>query len=152
MAPRSSCSWCLRRQNPSVRHLLSPGVSSNAWLPLGRHMHTQLEGGEDTGITLQLLCPENMIFKCPLLTGWGKKERYLETQESRRQGGLAYAPVWPPNPATRWRQSSWKRMPGGGPVGFQARKGFLSQTQRDLSSLKKASGGTTSGTECLCCD
>lgn len=40
-------------------------------------MHTQLEGGEDTGITVQLPCPENLIFKCPLLTGWGKKERYL---------------------------------------------------------------------------
>lgn len=34
------------------------------------------------------------------------------TLKSRRQDGLADAPVWPPNPATRWRQSSWKHLPG----------------------------------------
>lgn len=71
-------------------------------------------------------------------------ETYL-TQESCRPGGLAEAPVWPPNPATRWRQSSWKRVPGGGPAGFQTGKGFLPQTQRrDLSSQEEVFGGTTS--------
>lgn len=63
----------------------------------------------------------------------------MRPKKSYRQAGLADGPQWPPNPATRWRQSSWRHLPG--PALWVSRRGRASSLRHKEGILQARERG-----------